>query len=418
MRPDPSRVVIRPFRPAVEPRDATPVDTSRAQRIVDRVLALGPEHATAQLEAVMADFATRHRYTSAMFERRFLQVGAWLTGTTRLTTDQAHLIGAYFCHEYSYEAAALFNPSIVPHPDQTNAPPGGLSFVMALRAVGEGHISSLTFRTGEIDVAGGVTLDRPSPHAAVPMVVGGEGPEVGVVKIVADAGADVSECVVFPVTAAQSKGIEDVRLTRFVEDDGGATYYGTYTAYSGAAIASEMLETRDFHRFQLSPLTGDRVSNKGMALFPRRIDGKYAMLGRYDNENLWFITSNDLGHWSGGARNVEPRYPWEFVQIGNCGAPMELDEGWLVLTHGVGPMRNYAIGACLLDKRDPGKLLARTAQPLIRPEPSEREGYVPNVVYTCGGLVHGGTLILPYAIADTITTFATMPVDALLASME
>ena len=179
-----------------------------------------------------------------------------------------------------------------------------------------------------------------------------------------------------------------------------------------------MLTTHDFQHFTLTPLTGDRVSNKGMTLFPRRIDGRYAMLGRYDNENLWYLTSDKLGEWNGGVRNVQPHYPWEFVQIGNCGAPIDLDEGWLVITHGVGAMRNYAIGACLLDKKDPSKLLARTPQPLIRPEPNEREGYVPNVVYTCGGIVHGRTLVLPYAIADTITTFSTMPVDKLLAFME
>ncbi|UAJ11878.1 glycoside hydrolase family 130 protein [Polymorphobacter megasporae] len=390
---------------------------SRAQRIVDRVLALGEQGASAELANVDLDFSTRHRNTRAMFERRFLQVGAWLTGTSRLTSDQAHLIGAYFCHEYSYEAAALFNPSIVLHPDQATAPPGGARFVMALRGVGEGHISSITFRTGTIDANANVSLDPPSPHAAVPTVVGGNGLEHGIVEIVADAEANISECVVFPVTPAQSKGIEDVRLTRFVEDDSTVTYYGTYTAYSGAAIASEMLSTEDFHHFKLMPLVGDRVSNKGMALFPRRIDGKFAMLGRYDNENLWYLTSSDLASWSGGVRTVTPCYPWEFVQIGNCGAPMEIDEGWLVMTHGVGPMRNYAIGACLLDKKDPSILIGRTPEPLIRPEPSEREGYVPNVVYTCGGIICERVLILPYAIADTITTFATMPIDRLLAAM-
>jgi predicted GH43/DUF377 family glycosyl hydrolase len=228
---------------------------------------------------------------------------------------------------------------------------------------------------------------------------------------------DLSERVIFPVTDSQSNGIEDARFVAF--DEGGSTIFrATYTAYSGKAIRSELLETTDFVSFRMSPLAGDAARNKGMALFPRRIDGKYAMIARQDNENLYLIHSDDLYTWNGGVALLRPAFPWEFVQIGNCGSPIELDEGWLLLTHGVGPVRRYAIGAVLLDKADPSKILARSREPLVRPEPSEREGYVPNVVYTCGALRHADQIILPYAISDTFSNFATIKIAALLRSME
>src|SRR5579859_1508387 len=225
---------------------------------------------------------------------------------------------------------------------------------------------------------------------------------------------DISERVIFPVTAAQSNGIEDARFVAF-EDAGETTFYATYTAYSGRAIRSELLETRDFVSFRLTPLRGTAARNKGMALFPRKLDGRYAMIGRQDSENLYLIYSDDLHVWDGGEVILKPEYPWEFVQIGNCGSPIELDEGWLLLTHGVGPVRKYSIGAVLLDKADPSKVLARSSEPLVRPDPSEREGYVPNVVYTCGALRHHDLIILPYAVSDTFSNFATIRIDALLA---
>jgi predicted GH43/DUF377 family glycosyl hydrolase len=228
---------------------------------------------------------------------------------------------------------------------------------------------------------------------------------------------DISERVIFPQTAAQSNGIEDARFVQFA-DDGCSTFYATYTAYSGTAIRSELIETKDFLSFRLTPLEGTAARNKGMALFPRKIDGRYAMIGRQDNENLYLILSDDLYRWNGGVAFLKPQFPWEFVQIGNCGSPIELDEGWLLLTHGVGPVRKYSIGAALLDKRDPSKVLARSREPLLRPEPSERDGYVPNVVYTCGATRHGDQIILPYAISDTYSNFATFKIDALLRTME
>jgi predicted GH43/DUF377 family glycosyl hydrolase len=219
--------------------------------------------------------------------------------------------------------------------------------------------------------------------------------------------------VIFPVTEAQSNGVEDARFVQFV-DDGKTTYFATYTAYSGRAIRSELIETHDFLSFRMSPLTGAAAKNKGMALFPRRIDGRYAMIARQDNENLYLIYSDDLYSWDGGIAILKPQFPWEFVQIGNCGSPIELDEGWLLLTHGVGPVRKYSIGAVLLDKTNPSKVLARTREPLIRPEPSERQGYVPNVVYTCGAMRHRDQIILPYAVSDTFSNFATIKITKLM----
>jgi predicted GH43/DUF377 family glycosyl hydrolase len=237
------------------------------------------------------------------------------------------------------------------------------------------------------------------------------------VELAFEARPDISERVIFPITEAQSNGIEDARFVEFT-DGKRRTFYATYTAYSGRAIRSELLETTDFINFRLTPLKGAAARNKGMALFPRRIDGRYAMIARQDNENLYLIMSDDLYGWDGGVAILRPQFPWQFVQIGNCGSPIELDEGWLLLTHGVGPVRKYSIGAVLLDKADPSKVLARSREPLVRPEPSEREGYVPNVVYTCGAMRHNDQIILPYAISDTFSTFATIGISALVGSLQ
>ena len=310
------------------------------------------------------------------------------------STEQRRLLGAYFLHEYSFEAAALFNPSIVAHPDQTGAPAGGMRFVLSLRAVGEGHVSSLTFRSGSIAADGAVSIDPTVRLAAVPKVnkrtheVDGE-----TIELSFSPEQHISERVIFPVTASQSNGIEDARFVEFAGPQ--KVFYATYTAYSGKAIRSELLETRDFLSFRMSPLRGSAAQNKGMALFPRKLNGQYAMIGRQDNENLYLIYSDDLHYWDGGRAILKPKFPWEFVQIGNCGSPIELDEGWLLLTHGVGPVRRYSIGAVLLDKADPSKVIARSREPLVRPDPTEREGYVPNVVYTCGAIPHGDLIVLP-----------------------
>lgn len=335
-----------------------------------------------------------------------------------LNKTQRCLIGAYFLHEYSFEAAALFNPSIVLHPDQTGAPRGGCRFVMSLRAVGEGHISSLTFRSGTIAADGGVTVDPTARLANVPKIRGRKLTPLGdEVEVIFAEDGDISERVIFPITDAQCNGIEDARFVEF-KDEGWTTYYATYTAYSGRAIRSELVETTDFKTFRMTPLGGSAARNKGMALFPRKINGRYAMIGRQDNENLYLLYSDDLHTWSGGDLILQPVHPWEFVQMGSCGSPIELDDCWLLLTHGVGPVRKYSIGAVLLDKDDPSKVIARSHEPLVRPAPTEREGYVPNVVYTCGAMRHGDLIVLPYAISDTYSNFATIRINDLMSAIE
>ena len=417
LRPDPARVLVRPFKPATEPRDLKPTDKTRANHIVDRVLALDAETAAQQLADVLENFQGRHRDLLTKFEARADEMEDAFSDHAIFTKIQRQLVGAYFMHEYSFEAAALFNPSIIVHPDQSGAPEGGCRFILSLRAVGEGHISSLTFRSGSISRDGSVAVDPSSRLASVPKVVRRScTPEGDDVVVVFTVDEDISERVIFPVTPSQWHGIEDARFVAFT-DSGQTTYYATYTAYSGDAIRSELLETSDFLSFRMSPLKGTAAQNKGMGLFPKKIGGRYAMIGRQDNENLYLIYSDDLYTWNGGQAILRPEFPWEFVQIGNCGSPIEIDEGWLLLTHGVGPVRRYAIGAVLLDKTDPSKVLARSREPLVRPEPSEREGYVPNVVYTCGAVRHKDQIILPYAVSDTFSNFASINIGDLMQLM-
>jgi predicted GH43/DUF377 family glycosyl hydrolase len=417
LRPDPARVIVRPFKPATEPRDLNPTDKTRANHIVERVLALDPEVAARLLADVLENFQGRHRNLLETFEARADVMEQALAAHGIFSGVQRQLIGAYFLNEYSFEASALFNPSIVPHPDQSEAPKGGLRFILSLRAVGEGHVSSLTFRAGTIAADGSLTVDPTARLASSPRVKlrvpKSDGDEI---ELTFNPDEELSERVIFPITDSQSNGIEDARFVEFT-DGGRKTYYATYTAYSGKAIRSELIETSDFLTFRMSPLQGTAAPNKGMALFPRKIDGKYAMIARQDNENLYLIYSEDLHKWDGGQAVLRPQFPWEFVQIGNCGSPIELDEGWLLLTHGVGPVRKYSIGAALLDKNDPSKVLARSVEPLLHPEPSEREGYVPNVVYTCGAMRHNDQIILPYAVSDTYSNFATIRIDDLMQAM-
>ena len=414
LHPDPARVVVRPFKPATEPRDLNPTDKTRANHIVGRVLRLEPGTAARQLTEVLENFEGRHRNLLEIFETRAAEMEEAFEPHAVLNKTQRCLIGAYFLHEYSFEASALFNPSIVRHPDQSGAPPNGCRFILSLRAVGEGHISSLTFRSGTIGPDGSVTVDTTARLASVPRVASRTStPNGDDVEVIFRPDADLSERVIFPVTASQFHGIEDARFVEFRNEER-TTFYATYTAYSGTAIRSELLETTDFRSFRMTPLAGSAAGNKGMALFPQKIDGRYAMIGRQDNENLYLIYSDDLYSWEGGRSILQPEYPWEFVQIGSCGSPIELDDCWLLLTHGVGPVRKYSIGAVLLDKKHPSKVLARLREPLVRPEPAEREGYVPNVVYTCGAMRHGDQIILPYAISDTFTNFATIKIEDLM----
>lgn len=414
IRPDPSRVIVRPFRPTIEPRDFNRTDKSRANHIVDRVLSLDAELAVTLLEDVMESFDFRHRELSAIFEKRADGMQDAFTGSAPFSEIQRLLIGAYFLQEYSFESSALFNPSIVPHPDQVGLEPGAVRFVLSLRSVGEGHVSSLTFRSGISHADGSITLNPTARLAALPEILARtcrlSGDDVDVAF---DPCFDISERVIFPVTPAQSNGIEDARFV-LVDDDGIATYFATYTAYNGRDIRSELLKTTDFVTFCLSPMTGAATGNKGMALFPRKINGQYAMIARQDNENLYLLYSDDLYHWENGLELLRPEFPWEFVQIGNCGSPVELDEGWLVFIHGVGAVRKYSIGAVLLDKQDPSRVIGRTREPIVRPEMTEREGYVPNVVYTCGAMRHGKRIILPYAVSDTFTKIIVLEIADLL----
>jgi predicted GH43/DUF377 family glycosyl hydrolase len=463
-------VLLRPF---LQPGDR------RGPRICEHVLALSEPEVRTVWARVELQFAHRHPGFHDILKHRCDQVRRHVHIDAAISEERALLIGSYFSHEYSVEAAALFNPSIVPHPDQSDVPAGALRFVLSLRATGEGHVSSLTFRSGMLDERGAVEVEPSSPFCLGPTRVtrapfekdlferklqahglaGAFGGDVldglagsftldelrtetkrvvrkrslaGAAKVSARQtlvlarsnyevafpdGSRLSERVLFPVTPSQSNGIEDARFVLFEEEGGGRTYYATYTAYDGRSIQPQLLETNDFVRFRFVALHGPAVKNKGMALFPRKIRGRYVMLGRQDYENIHLMFSDHVHFWRTQRAILRPRFPWELVQLGNCGSPIETRAGWLVLSHGVGPMRRYCIGAFLLDLDDPTKVIGRLREPLLEPEEAEREGYVPNVVYSCGSLVHGGRLILPYAMSDSATTFASVSVDDLLAAM-
>ncbi len=417
LRPDPTRVIVRPFKPSTEPRHLNPRDKSRANEIVDRVLSLDPIATANQLRDILANFDTRHRNLLRQFELRADAMEDAFHHHQQFSQQQRQLVGAYFMNEYSFESAALFNPSIVAHPDQSGVAKGSRRVILSLRAVGEGHISSLTFRSGVLDPDGDLAIDPPTRLAGLPVIHAHDGlAPAGCIGLSFNRDSDLSERVVFPVTEAQSNGIEDARFVAF-EDEGETIYFATYTAYSGSSIRSELLETKDFASFTLTPLRGPAARNKGMALFPRRINGRYAMIARQDSENLFLLYSDDLLHWEEGQMLMKPEFAWQFVQIGNCGSPVEIDEGWLLFTHGVGPMRRYAIGVTLLDKQDPSIILSRTVEPLLQPEPTEREGYVPNVVYSCGAMRHGDLIALPYAVSDTYSNFMTIKIRELLETM-
>ena len=414
---DPSRVVVRPFHIAWGGHGGPP---SRTERLVSEVLEMTPGEARAQLEEVLKDFEARHWQTRRVFMTRYDQLEQMLElNGAEIGDEKRQLIGAYFCHEYSYAAAALMNPSAVPHFDQSGMPAGSLRILMSMRAVGEGHISSVAFREGIITEAQELKLAPEPPFATATDMIDGREEDVpnGAVTVHRHRDSTLSGTVIFPITQAQSKGLEDLRIVRFQHDDESIEWIGTYTAYNGSVIQSELMRTRDFRAFDLVPMTGPAARNKGMALFPRKVGGQYMMIGRQDGENLYLLKSDDLGHWEDGDKILTPRFGWELVQIGNCGPPIELDEGWLLLTHGVGAMRKYSIGAVLLDKADPSKVLGRTPEPILAAKDQDREGYVPNVVYSCGAIRHGEQLFLPYGIADSSIGFSFVPIADLLKAM-
>ncbi|RZF64372.1 glycosidase [Sphingomonas populi] len=414
---DPSRVVVRPFHLAWANNGQGP---SRTERIVNAVLELNATETSAELEVVLKDFEARHWQTRRVFMTRYDEIEGMLgLDGAAIDDEKRQLIGAYFCHEYSYAAAALMNPSAVPHHDQSGMPPGSQRILMSLRAVGEGHISSVAFREGIITDNNELKLAPEPPFATATDMVGVDEEHVpeGPVTVYRHRDSTLSGTVIFPITNAQSKGLEDLRLVHFQHEDGSWEWLGTYTAYNGSVIQSELMRTRDFRAFDLVPMTGPAARNKGMALFPRKIDGQYMMIGRQDGENLFLLKSDTLTHWEEGEKLLTPELPWELVQIGNCGPPIEVDQGWLLLTHGVGAMRKYAIGAVLLDKHDPSKVLGRTKEPILAAADQDREGYVPNVVYTCGAMKHGDKLFVPYGVADSSVAFAFIPIASLLAAM-
>lgn len=416
LKADPSRVVVRPFHIAWQANGSAP---SRTERLVREVLEMSPGQARAQLELVLKDFEARHWQTRRVFMSRYDDIQGLLgLDGAEIGDEKRQLIGAYFCHEYSYAAAALMNPSAVPHYDQSGMPKGSLRILMSLRAVGEGHISSVAFREGIITSRNELKLAPEPPFATAADAHEDEGtiPE-GRVTVYRHRDSTLSGTVIFPITKAQSNGLEDLRICHFRHDDGSEEWIGTYTAYNGSVIQSELMMTRDWRAFDLVPMTGSAARNKGMALFPRTIGGKYMMLGRQDGENIFLHTSDSISHWEGGEMLIKPEYPWELVQMGNCGPPIEIDEGWLVLTHGVGAMRKYSIGAALLDKNDPSKVIGRTAEPILAASEHDREGYVPNVVYTCGAIKHGDKLFIPYGVADSSVAFAFVPIKSLLELM-
>ncbi len=428
------------------------------------------------LQEVRNRFSGKHRQIEAVFRANYETVLPHIRKRPELTDSHKLLIGAYFTMEYSIESAALFNPSIVPHPDQEGVARGAMRFLMSLRATGEGHVSSIVFRRGVIGPHGGIHFDPPPRYAfsarpeedktfhkshVLPKLRYRKGCQEIVERIVEDLGetftgaqlrhavdlarkqdgvpskfrqvaaeldwlthanyelhfppdAHPAETVIFPATAHERNGIEDLRLVRFTDADGLSTYYGTYTAFDGQRIHPMLLETRDFHSFHVATLAGRYAKNKGMALFPRKIDGSYAMISRHDGESLYLLRSQHLHVWNSATRLQAPTEPWELVQIGNCGSPLETEAGWLLLTHGVGPLRQYCIGATLLDLNNPAKVIGRLRNPLMVPTDEERIGYVPNVVYSCGSVIHHGRLIIPYAMSDSRTSFAVVTVDELV----
>jgi hypothetical protein len=428
-------VISKPFDPGHE---GLINGLSRAQAVMARVMSLSDTEVESVLAETMAAYSNRHDDLRATFRKNFTIVAKPDEGVSNTTSQQRmELIGAYFTQEYSIEAAALFNPSIVEAPDQSDCPPGCLRIILSLRAVGEGHLSSIEFRSGTVHPNDLIVMDPVSPHLSTGerklLTVEREAhpprkdwDALTAEEIAADSSYEVSfsstsvlsERVLFPGSRVENHGLEDARLIRFVDDDGTVCYLGTYTAYDGAHVAPHFLHTDDFVTFTLRPMRGDAAANKGMALFPRRIDGQLWSLSRWDRENISLATFDAEDGWSHAHTVQFPRQPWELVQIGPCSSPIETADGWLVLTHGVGPMRTYAIGALLLDLDDPTRVLGQLPVPLLMAADTERDGYVPNVVYSCGALVHGTSLVLPYGCSDASVRFAFVDLLALLRDLK
>ena len=408
LKPDPKKVLLRPLEPSSE---------NQKINIIARILNLSESDVKAEWEQVRDEFKTRHRNTEDFFLKRFNQIASYVPGEKEISRERKLLTGAAFSMEYSLESAALFNPSIVWHPDQTGLPEGSSRYILSLRAVGEGHISSIVFRTGVIDSRGKINVEDAGRFVSFPVSSSNpvsDSEEISEYEIFYNEEIPLAERIIFPGSPAESNGVEDARFTEFREEDGSVTYYATYTAYNGMRIQSQLISTKDFLHFRINKILGSEARNKGMALFPRKVNGQYVMLSRQDNENNYIMYSDDMLFWNSKKLLSQPEFTWELVQQGNCGSPLETEKGWLVLTHGVGPVRKYCIGAMLLDINDPGKVIGRLKDPLIAADEEEREGYVPNVVYTCGSIIKGDDLIIPYAVSDYAASFAKVNLTALL----
>jgi predicted GH43/DUF377 family glycosyl hydrolase len=468
IRPDQRLVITRPFRP---------VSGTHTSNIVNRLLALDEPRVKAVLKQTLKDFAHRHKDIQSILMKNYQRISGYIEEPAALSEERKLLLGACFTMEYSIESAALFNPSVVIYPKQNNLKKGQTRVIFSFRATGEGHISSIVFRSALIDRDNSIFLESVSPFLGTPEIVlnatydrelfKAKLEEMGQFSEVAKAiyqllparftpeemgqainavrggnafapadieatiihikwlaesnyevffphGQLISERVIFPLSQNESNGVEDARFVRFVDDDGNVTYYATYTAYNGRDVLPQLIETKDFHLFKISTLNGPMARNKGMALFPRKINGLYAMISRMDGENLYLSYSNNIHFWFEGVKIESPEKTWELVQIGNCGSPLETKKGWILLTHGVGPMRKYCIGVVLLDLADPSKIIGRLEEPLLTPREEEREGYVPNVVYSCGSIILNNELIIPYAISDSESHVAIISVVELL----
>lgn len=467
---DPARVLARLFVPGHEQLD----EQSRATGVLARILALDDADVRSALVRVRSRFGSRHRDLDGLLETHARLLDHRIPDGSDIGSERRALLGAYFTQELSLEGAALFNPSVVLHPDQEGVLADEVRFVMSLRAVGEGHISCVEFRTGTWSPAG-VTVDEPGPHVTSGTVAAAPQQRHVFGARLAAAGADaesiryllsrlppefidddldkalralggqrltrhgaehtadlaralardayevtfpsataLAERVLYPHAPAESHGIEDARFVRFTDDDGAVEYRATYTAYDGQRIQTHLVATTDLLTFRFSPLAGPGAQNKGLALFPRKVAGGFLALSRWDRESCSVTRSTDGLTWDEAVTVHAPRLPWEVIQSGNCGSPVETPEGWLVLTHGVGPMREYVLGALLLDLEDPTKVLGSLREPLLVPDDDERIGYVPNVLYSCGALRVGDRLLLPYGASDASVRFATVDLPSLL----
>jgi len=470
-------IILAPDSQRVIARSHIPFNELRVERIISRALSLDESDIKKELKNVLDKFLHRHHNFELLLERQFDSIRRIMPSDVLPSRERRLLIGSFFLAEYSFESAALFNPSIVPHPDQSGLPSGSLRFIMSLRATGEGHISSLIFRSGCIDANCTISIDESHGFASTaemkPNTLYEKGcfarkiHEMDIDNVFSnsvvvslseqftidelqeklkswifnhhpisqndkltsekilwlaqcnyeahfDPSVSLSERVLFPLSPSEQNGIEDARFVLFTDDDGSKKYYATYTAYDGKVILPQLIETENFEHFKMITLNGSAAVNKGLALFPRRINGRYAMISRQDNENLFLMYSDNIHFWHESVPLMRPSYPWEFVQIGNCGSPIETEYGWLLLTHGVGPFRQYSISAILLDKENPSKILGRLREPLINWTETNRSGYVPNVVYTCGALLHKDMLVVPYAMSDKQSTISLISLSSLL----